>query len=45
MYDNIGNEMEDFNVAEQLSEPPWMDQDGNIFDEKQAFGCIKQCIR
>ena len=39
MYDKIGEEMEDAKVAVRLAEPIWVDRDGNVCDEKDAFGC------
>ena len=39
MYDKIGGEMVDTKIAVPLVEPFWMDRDGNVCEEKDAFGC------
>jgi len=39
MYNNIIDEMVDAGVAEKLDEPVWMDRDGNICSEQEAYGC------
>ena len=38
MYLHIGEEMEEAQVAVKLDDPVWMDKDGNIVEEGQAFG-------
>ena len=39
MYDGVINEFVDAGVAKKRSEPAWMNRDGILVDEKDAFGC------
>ena len=39
MYLRFGEEMEHAKVAEKLAEPVWMNREGEIVDEYDAFGC------
>ena len=39
MYDHTISEMIDCGVAVRLDEPVWMDRQGNICEEDEAFGC------
>ena len=39
MYNNVIDKMVDVGVAGKLADPMWMDHNGNICLEQEAFGC------
>lgn len=40
MYEHTYEEMVSLGVAEKLTDPIWMDKDGNECDEEQSFGLL-----
>ena len=38
MYSHVEDEMVDAGVAEKLPEPAWLDKEGNIVAEGEAYG-------
>ncbi len=39
MYEHTYKEMVTSGVAEKLTDPIWMDKEGNDYDEEESFGC------